>query len=255
MARFSRSRFSGARRSRFSAIPSSLPAAVDPLAALYGTGLGQISLHILASDAATDASGNVLSVPNRGGAGAAHNVVAGGAAIAKTGNTMLMPETSAWLDMTSALDMEGTHLMIVSGQESSRWRVLTSSSSGYMQFSRGMTGRRLRLYSGANYHESRGSYSASGHDTSLNLYQIEKAAGRVTLWVNGTLISDDPVNAAVTGPYPITRWFANQAPSADDWIGPVGEIAGVVTDGTATAAPAIDALRSSMQSKYSLTLA
>lgn len=255
MARFSTSRFSAARRSRFSSIGSSLPAAADPLAPLYGTGLGKISLHILASDAATDTSGNVLSIPNKGGAGAAHNVVAGGAAIAKTGNTMLMPSASAWLDMASALDMEGTHLMFVAELSATNWRVIASSSSGLVRFSRGNTTRRLRFESGAEFYESTGAFSAVGHDTQLNLYQIEKAAGRVKLWVNGTLISDDPVTAVVTGPYPITRWFAEQSPSKNDWIGRVGEIAGVVTDGTAAATPAIDALRSSMVSKYGLALA
>ena len=223
-----------------------------PLSAYYGTGLGQIPFHLPPEDAVLDGTGNVVSLANRGGAGAAFNTRAGGAAITRTNNRLVLPTASAWLDLANPADLNGTRLFFVGVDGATRWRNLASYGTRTIQFTRGATARKIRFSDGTSWWEPAGQYSAP---PTLALYELEKAAGRIKLFVNGALVVDSEIDPLVPEAYPLGRLFSTTVPNSDDWAGEVGDILSVVTTGSADLDGLMLAIRRNLASKHGIVLA
>lgn len=231
------------------------------IAAFYGTAMGQVPFHLSADGATVDGSGNVISVANAGGAGAALNAAAGGGAIAKSGDTLAFPTASAWLDLASPLNLDGARLFLAASIPGTSWRTIGSAEAGtagnrlddtYIEFARTYTARKIRFNKGGNWTES-GTSFATG--SAMAVYEVEKAGGRLKVWVNGAQISDNAEVALITGAFAITRLFAGQVSSGDDWVGPVGAVLTRLTDGSAGMDAGNATIRQELATRYGVTLA
>lgn len=239
------------------------PASVnaDPIAGLYGTGMGQIPLHLRAEDAVLDGGGNVTTVANRGGAGELFNAIAGGAPIKRTDKLLNIAAVSAWLDLQYPADLDGTRLFMVARRQGTAWRVFASMEGGTQSDGDQANDRRIQevITSGTSrirLHPSGAGFGDSATfptPTGLTIYEIEKVGTALSVWINGSFVgvTNPPV---VAGPFLLRRLLATQTGGNDDWVGDVGDILSVVTDGTAARDGTMLDVRRAIATKHGITI-
>lgn len=209
------------------------PTPPDPLPALYGTGLGQIPLHLAPEDAVLAGNGNVTGIANRGGAGAAFNATASATGISKSGALLNVTEAAARLALAVPADLVGVRTFMVvalSPTADPFSRLLGHPSPANLVRVNASTGQLLAQRSGVNNFLTA---PATPPGTTLRLWEVEFAAGRVKVWMNGVLAHD---GAHTFADFQASLIFASGF-DANGFTGTAGDIVSVITDGT----PARDA--------------
>ena len=240
------------------------PASVnaDPIAGLYGTGMEQVPLHLRAEDAVLDGGGNVTTVANRGGAGELFNAIAGGAPIKRTDKLLNIAAVSAWLDLQYPADLDGTRLFMVARRQGTAWRFFASMEGGVEGDGNQANDRRIQetITSGTSRIRLYPSTSAGFEDsmpfpspTGLTIYEIEKVGTALSVWINGSFAGVSN-HSTLAGPFLLRRLLATQVGSSADWVGDVGDILSVVTDGTAARDGTMLDVRRALASKHGITL-
>lgn len=235
------------------------PAAPDPIAAFYGVGLGQVPLHLAPEDAILDGSGNVTTVANRGGAGAAFAATATATGITRSGNLLTVPATNVWLNLANPADMVGTRLFIVAaladgltGAINFTGRSAASVDGGRTNIRWDITNSRFQLqrYNGTTFESAVLLPGSSPLGTALHLIEVEVAAGMARLFVDGVALG----TAAAAWPNLLSdRIFAGH--SAPYFTGQAGDVLSVVTDGTPARDATMLSIRQFLAAKHGITLA
>lgn len=234
------------------------------LAAYYGTGLGQVSLHLAPEDAVLDASGNVLSVPNKGGAGAAFAATASGIGVKLAGNRLSLPNDGSrrFLQLAQPANFLGVRMFAVVAFDPA------PSSSPFVGIA-GRVGntepgnRTVIRTSGDGRNMALTRWSGSADDsvfvtgtlhpgTALRLVEIEIAGGFVRSWLDGA-----PNSASVTvhpgwADFLVDRIFSGSVTGTV--TGQAGDVVSMVTDGSAAMDVRAAEIRSIIAAKHGITL-
>ena len=226
------------------------PASVnaDPIAGLYGTGMGQIPLHLRAEDAALDGSGNVTGITNRGGAGPLFNATASATGMTRTGNLLMLPQTS-YLTLQNPADLGGTRLFFVAKPDVAmdRYaRILGNANPQNLIRPDKETGQFMLQRAGVAVYLA-GSGSPIGTDP--HLYEIEIAGGQAKLIVDGVQLSQ--VACAWTD---FTVTMIGAAFSGAGYLGGLGDPLSVITDGTPSRDGTMLDVRRALAAKHGITL-
>lgn len=222
----------------------------NPLAELYGTGLGQIPLHLAPEYAVLDGSGNVVSVPNRGGAGAAFDSAATGSGILIADGMFSVPTFGPYLQMGAAADLVGIRAFFI-GQPSADLphdaRIMGSADHNtHVRVNR--VNSRISLFRGGETVNTGGFH---GPPAALRLYELEITGGAVRVFINGAQSgTTDPL---AWPDMKIDRIFSGQ--STYPFQGLAGAFASVITDGSASYDPVMQQVRQVLAAKHGITLA
>lgn len=226
----------------------------DPLAAYYGTGLGQIPLRLDPLDAVMSGTVNVASIPNKGGAGAAFNATSNGTTPITRSGGLLNFTATAQAQMAMPADFFDVRLFAVvqrPSQPSSFSTVLRSATSGegngdFRLDEDGAAHLRYRVYKRQNAANAYVTTNYTPIRTDLHLIEFEMlSSGAAYCAVSGA-----PITIAAQGvlpPLPL-QIFGGALFS-------MGEAISVITNGTAAANPAIAAVRAHLATKYGITAA
>ena len=226
------------------------PASVnaDPIAGLYGTGIGQIPLHHPAEAAVLDGGGNVTTVTNRGGAGALFNATASATGMTRSGNLLNVPQTS-YLALANPADLVGVRLFFVAQADPALdqfARIVGNMSPQNLIRVTKDTGQFLLQRAGSNVYLA-GSGGPVG--TAPRLYEIEIAGGQAKLIVDGVQLSQAPcdwLNLTVT--------MIGAAFSGVGFSGGLGDPLSVITDGTPARDGTMLDVRRALAAKHGITL-
>lgn len=225
------------------------PASVnaDPIAGFYGTGMGQIPLHLRAEDAVLDGGGNVTTVENRGGAGAMFNATATATGMTRTGKLLIVP-TTAYLSIANPADLVGVRMFFVAQADAAMYRyarILGNTSPQNLTRVDKDTGQFLMQRAGVSV-----SLAGTGPiGVSLRLYEIEIAGGQAKLIVDGVQLSQ--------GACSFTDFTINMIGAAFDSVGfsgGLGDLISVITDGTAARDGTMMDVRRALAAKHGITL-
>ena len=240
----------GLRNARRAPVP-------DPFAAYYGTGVEQIPLHLLPEDSVLDGDGNVVSIANRGGAGAAFNATASTTGITRTGVRLVVPTTGVYLGLANPADLVGTRLFMVTALDASATGLINFAG----RFGAEAAGERSNIrwdIANNRFMIQRRNASAAWDNLSLNgsvlgttlhLIEIELAASNGRLWIDGALQS------SMTNTWPdlrVDRIFGGTL--APFFTGTAGDILSVVTDGTAGRDSTMLTVRQAIAAKHGIAL-
>lgn len=231
--------------------------AVAPsLSAYYGTGMGQVPMH-LAPSAAVMNGADVVSIPNSGGAGAVFNATATGAGITRAGNLLTVPATNVWLTLANPADLVGTRLFFVAaltdgltGAINFTGRSEASVDGGRANIRWDITNSRFQLqrYNGTAFDSAL--LPGSGPlGAALHLIELEVAGGTARLFVDGVALG----TAAVAWPNLLSdRIFAGH--SVPFFTGQAGDVLSVITDGTPARDATMLSIRQFLATKHGITI-
>lgn len=227
---------------------SSPPA--DPLAALYGVGMGQIPLHLAPEDAVLDGGGNVLTVPNRGGAGAAFGATSTGTGMTRANGRLQIP-AEVWLTLANHADIVGTRFFFVAalpaGMANDAVRFLGNTAVNLARI-RALAGEVLFQRNGVNL-----TLAGVSPGSALHLFEIEIISGGTSrLFVDGAQASSAATPATFTD-FLVNRVFAG--PSVPSFTGQAGDVLSVITDGTLARDPTMLTVRQTLAAKHGVALA
>lgn len=224
----------------------------DPLGAYYGVGLGQIPLRLDPLDVVMDGA-NVASIPNLGGAGAAFDATSNGTTPITRSNGLLNFTATAQARLAMPADFFGVRLFAVvqrPSQPSSFSTVLRSATSGegngdFRLDEDGSARLRYRAY---KQQSSANVYATSAYTpvrTDLHLVEFEMLSnGTAYCAVNGVSIA--VTVQGISPPLPV-QILGGALIS-------MGEAISVITDGSSTVNPTIDAVRNHLAAKYGITI-
>lgn len=232
------------------------PAPAPTLSAYYGTGMGQVPLHLNPSDAVMSGA-DVASIPNSGGAGAAFNATATTTGITRSGNLLTVPSTSVWLNLANAADLVGTRMFFVAalaagltGAINFTGRSEASVDGGRANIRWDITNSRFQLqrYNGTAFDSAL--LPGSGPlGAALHLIELEVAGGTARLFVDGVALG----TAAVAWPNLLSdRIFAGH--SAPFFTGQAGDVLSVITDGTPARDATMLAVRQIIAAKHGIAI-
>lgn len=225
------------------------------VADLYGVGLGQVPLDLRPTDAVLDANGNVVSVPNRGGAGPLFDATASGTGILIENGLFSVPATTRWLALANRDNLIGVRLFICAAVT-----VDPLPTSGSMNFA--------GTFDGSNIDEGRNNvrwdwgmnrfqlirYTWDG-TTATNpgtlaygpaltgaetLHELELTGSRLRVFRDTVQVADVP---CAWPSFSINRIFAGQ--STPSFTGPARGIRSLVVDGVTDLSAQIAAIRAS----------
>ena len=217
----------------------------NPIVALYGTGMGQIPLHLAPEDAVTDGSGNVTMIANRGGAGAAFDLSVAGSGITKQSGLLNISSTTVLADLASPADMLGTRMFFVAQPlvSTASYRYFGSSNSA-VRVGEG----KLIVFRGPS---TTGTISTGVPAiTAPTLIEIETDGASVRAWFNGTSVGT--ASFAVSS-FPIGRLARGNGTGAE-FVGLMGDVLSVITDGSPAMDAPIATIRNALAAKYGITL-
>ena len=230
----------------------------DPFADLYGTGLGQMPMDIDPAAAVLDGSGNVTSIANKGGAGAAFDATATATGITRTGGLLNVPDTSVYLSLANAADLAGARLFMVASVSPA-----LTDRVNFAGHAVGVSdGQRTNIYWEASQQrlllQRRDEFglkdtaipSSAALPAGLNLIEVEIAAGQARFWINGTLRGTAAFSWAN---FYLTRIFAGF--SIPFFAGQGGRIQSVITDGTPALDPVMLRVRQTLAGQFGITVA
>ena len=226
------------------------PASVDadPIAGLYGTGMGQIPMHHDPEAAVLDGNGNVTSIANRGGAGPLFNATASATGITRTGNLLNVTSQGLRLVLANPADMVGTRLFIVAAFDPASVpdpRLFGNASPVNFGRIHQTQGNLLLSRAGAQVFLA----SPTNLGNTLHLFEIELAGGKASYWVDGVL-RESAANAWTD--FTITMLYG--ATTGFGFIGRSGAVLSVVTDGTAARDGTMLDVRRALAAKHGITL-
>lgn len=232
----------------------------DPFADLYGTGLGQIPMLLDPLDAVMSGA-NVVSIPNKGGAGAAFNatVMGTGAGMTREGGLLVKTSTTNYLQLSSPADLVGARLFVVSAvapeaigtgpRIAGRDFQSAAGDRTDMNVSIPNSAIAVRRHDGAGMPGVLSGTFPADPGGVLRLYEMEMAAGLFRVWVNGTQVAPvaynvptfivDRVLGGLTTPY---------------FTGLAGIAGSVITDGTPAMDPVMLRVRQTIAARYGITL-
>lgn len=147
---------------------------------LYGTGVGQIPLDLRPEDAVLDASGNVVRVLNRGGAGAYFDATASGAGITIDNGRFSVPTTTRWLGLANRANLIGVRLFICAAVT-----IDPLPTSGSMNFA--------GTFDGSDISEGRNNVR---WDWGLNRFQLIRYSWDGTTGTNVSVLANGPALTA-----------------------------------------------------------
>lgn len=229
-------------------------AAADPFAALYGTGMGQMPMDISPQDAVLDGNGNVVSIANRGGAGALLNATASGVVGVQNGRFHLPNATTGYLRLATDANLMGARLFFVaavaSQSASSLPRLAGRNDAGTK------TVLRISVATGgilAQRIAASAFVGGVGGVEALRLYEIELVTGRLSVWVDGAFSGQAALDAAWTD-YPVNLLFT-AAELTEHFRGQVGRVQIVITDGTPARDATMLTVRQGLAAQHGITLA
>ena len=233
----------------------------DPFADLYGTGMGQMPMMLDPLDAVLDGSGNVVSIANKGGAGAAFNATTSATGMTRTGNLLSTPG-GVWLSLANPADMIGVRLFIVAALDpaavgtavklAGRSAGTATGQRSEVHLSPSNTSLALRRWDGGAFINAASVVLPSATGSTLRLIEVEFAGGSIRSWMDGV------GGAAVTAPadWPdllVDRLLAGYG--APTFSGQAGVVASVITDGTPARDATMLAVRQTLAARYGIALA
>lgn len=229
------------------------------LASYYGTGLGQIPLHLAPEDAVLDGNGNVVSFPNSGGAGAAFNGTPTNITITRSGNLLTVSGASTGtLILANAADLVGAHLFIVAALAPGIERTRTVDFAGRSAGAASGDRAALNLTAGGQLNAPRWDGTAWISHTGnvitlgagLRLIEIAIAGGQVLFWLDGVAVGSRPFGYA---DFLLNRLLGTS--SSNGFLGQVGDILSMITDGSAAMGTRAAEIRAILGAKHGITLA
>lgn len=224
----------------------------NPIVALYGTGLGKIPLHLRPEDAVLDGGGNVVSVPNRGGAGAYADSIAVGT-IARTGG--LLGVNASYLALANPLDLIGVHAFLVVRATISGGNhgVLGRNAGGaagertHFQWQSSNSRFVADRWNGTTYPSS--GFMAATLSANLALVELAMTPSAAVMTLDGVSISP----ASHTLPdFRIDRIGAGRTMAS--FVGQIGDVVSLISDGSPAMAAPIATIRQALASKYGIAL-
>ena len=226
------------------------PASVnaDPIAGLYGTGMGQIPMHHDPEAAVLDGNGNVTSIANRGGAGPLFNATASATGITRTGNLLNISGPETHLLLAQKADMVGVRLFFVARAD--------NTSNRYPRILGSMTPQNLArpdMENGGFLFQRAGSNTFLGGSQpiglALRLYEVEIAGGVAKTFIDGV-----PQGQAPCAWADFTVDMIGAAFSVVGFTGGLGDPLSVVTDGTAARDGTMLDVRRALAAKHGITV-
>lgn len=239
---------------------------VDPLAALYGTGVGQVPLHLIPENAVLDGSGNVTSVSNQGGAGSAFAVTANTTGITLSGARFNVPSANVHLLLPALINMVGSRLFMLVQPAAP---VPTSGTTSFAGRA-GSTGvddnRNTLRYDWTNKRFQAQRYSWDGTSGSTNttaissnteiilsnkesLIELEFSGEAFRSWIDGAFTGQAAFSQTS---FSVDRFFSGQ--TSPFFTGLAGDILLFKTDGSSAMATHITTIRNMYVRKYGLIL-
>lgn len=222
--------------------------AVAPsLSAYYGTGMGQIPLHLLPDDAVLDGGGNVVSIANRGGAGAAFNMSVIGTGITRQSGLLNIASTSVQANLATPANMVGTRMFFVAQP--------SVSTNSYRYF--GATGTAVRIGAGqvvlfrGGVPQTTGTIASGVPDiASPTLIEMELDGTAVRVWFNG--VSVGSAGFAVAD-FQVDR-LARGNSAGSEFTGLMGDVLSVITDSAPARDSTMLAVRQIVAAKHGIAL-
>ena len=218
-----------------------------PLAPFYGVGPGKIAIHY-ATDAVTLSGGNVVALQNKGGAGAVFDAKVSGAGIPVSDNFLTMAAGGSYPTVDNSVDLVGVHMMWVAlpSTSAARHRVFGKPASATVQMDYYTTTERTYIYQ----LEPAVSMATTAHNlpVGLRLYGIEMDGASVKVFINGELVSTDPLVAAQF----LVTSLGKGSSETDQYAGLMGDVLGVTLG--AGSAEAITAAREYLAVKFGVAL-
>lgn len=229
----------------------------DPIAALYGAGLGQIPLHLRPEDAVMDAQGNMIRIPNKGGAGALFSATANGTGITRSGILLDIPAAS-YAALSTVVDLVGTRLFMVvrlgPGIAGTRRVQFAGRSAGSAAGDRAEINYEPGLYFGLSYYNGATwtgiASSPVSVEGSLCVIEIEAAAQLFRVWHNGVFVSSVPQSFPTFLLSRVWGVFNNSA----GFQGQAGDVVSMVTDGSAAMDAPATTIRRVLAAKHGIAL-
>ena len=219
---------------------------IPSIAALYGTGMGQIPFHLAPEDAVTDVDGNVTAIPNKGGAGAAFDLSVTGSGVTKQSGLLNISSTTVLANMASPADMLGTRMFFVAQPlvSTDSYRYFGSSNTA----TRVGAGKIIVFRSGPS---TTGTISTGVPSiTTPTLIEIETDGTSVRAWFNGTSVGTASFAVAA---FPIDRIARGNGTGAE-FVGLMGDVVFLVTDGSPAMNTPADTIRGYLAAKHGVTL-
>lgn len=219
----------------------------NPLSRFYGVGPGKIAIHY-ATDAVTLSGGNVVALQNKGGSGAVFNATVSGAGIPVSGNFLTMADGGGYPTVVNSVDLVGVHLMWVAlpSTGAARHRIFGKPGVSTVQMDYYTTTERAYIYQVAPVVNM--STTAHNRPVGLSLYGIEMDGASVKVFINGALVSTDPLVAAQF----LVTTLGRGSSGVDRYVGLMGDILGVTLG--AGSAEAIAAARTYLAAKFGIAL-
>ncbi len=206
----------------------------------YGTGPGQIAIH-LNSDAATlDGAGRVTAIANQGGAGPVFNAVVSGSAIPVAGALLQMSASTGFPVLANPADLLGVRLMwvsTVSAVNATRYFGSVDRGPGGADYEirTNMVGSTWTMQLWDNEGGTGSSVTLTPRverPAGIHLLELDFAAsGTVTLYQDGVAISTANATGAFSV-FPLDR-IGQGTSTANMFEGQMGDVLGVILGGTA----------------------
>lgn len=229
-------------------------AAAAPFAAYYGTGLGQIPLHLDPARAVVS-GGVVTSIPNAGGAGAAFNATPSGS-VTISGGRLVATSTSDYLSLANLADLVGTRFFIVARMTNDESTSVTFAgrSDGALANQRvnlrwQTNGMAYSIWDGAAFQTPVVSNTTDRLGAATRLIEVG-IAGNIRFWIDGVLKDTD---ANPFSQFLINRLLGGHNPPF--FTGQVADILSMITDGSAAMDARAVQIRQLLAAKHGLTVA
>lgn len=222
-------------------------AAAPTIASLYGTGLGQVPLHLNPATAVLDGSNNVTGVPNSGGAAATFNAAVVGSGITRSGNLLTVNAVTAAASLAAPADLVGARLFIVlqPASTANSYRLLGHPATTVIR----LNPTELVFWS------SDGGITTTITGMSLigalSLIEVEMVAGTVRAWKNAALIGTQ-TRAQAT--FPLSNIGRGNVGGLE-YVGTMGDITSLIVDGSGNQSAQIAIIRQALAAKHGITLA
>lgn len=206
------------------------------LADLYGTGLGQVPLHLAPEDAVLDGSDFVASLPNRAGNNSATASTTG---ITRSGNLLTTPG-GPFLSLAGAVNLFGSRLFLVAALAPAAvgtgvrlaGRNASGSDRTEIHLNAPNNGIGLRRWNGTVY-EAFNVPLPAATGSAMHLIEIEITGGTARAWVDGETNGSGVAVPAGWTDFLVDKVLAAQ--NAPAFSGQAGDICALLVDGNQAA--------------------
>lgn len=206
----------------------------------YGTGPGQIAIHLNSDGATLDGAGRVIAIANQGGAGPVFNATISGAPIPLDGHLLQISASTGFPILANPADLLGVRLMwvsTVSAVNATRYFGSIDRGPGGADYEirTNLAGSTWTMQLWDNEGGTGSSVTLTPRvaiPTSIHLLELNFAAsGVVTLYQDGVAISSANATGAFSA-FPLDR-IGQGTSSANMFEGQLGDVLGVILGGAA----------------------